>query len=293
MSQTSSQLILEPSVHRRSVVGNALITEVILVNLASVGPGEYITPMHLHPFHQIDVVLDGWVEHTIEGWDEPVRLTPGEGIVVPPLVRHGLFATDGFRHGSFKVFLVSRAARALGDGPFRFTASPTLCDTLEDVARRCKQDCALADDVIVVAGSLCIVEAADQSPSPSAGPVDGRDFRRTILPVLERVAEAPFGGWTVADLARECSMSVDHFSKCFRNVLGQTPQTFILETRLRNAAVDLLAEPPMTIEQVADRAGYSSRHTFTRAFSTYFKISPDAYRRGTRQSSAVSRLVHH
>lgn len=293
MSRVGQQLILDTSIHRKAVVGGTLITELVLVNLAAIEAGEYITPMHLHPYHQVDVVLGGWVEHRIEGWEKPVRLVPGDGIVIPPLTRHGLLATEGFRHASYKLVLASRMSRAMGDRPFRFPASKLLLQHLQAATQRCGNNDPFANDVILSAGSLCLLEAVDHAPEPSHTPAGGGDFRRTILPVLERVAEAPFGGWTVSDLAHECSMSVDHFSKCFRNVLGQTPQTFILETRLRNAAADLLAEPPMTIEHVADRAGYSSRHTFTRAFSSLFDISPDAFRRSVASGQPAFRPIHH
>jgi len=268
---------------RISAVPSPLIADLVHFNLADVPPCEYLTQAHMHPFHQLDVVMGSWIEHRIEGWP-PRRLMRGDALLIPPLIRHGMYAEEGFRHASFKIFIQTRAARQLGDHPFMFTVSSQVMKLLEAIGERHRKGGSHVGEQTMAVGALCVLEAIDAAPRES--PPARRDadaFRRLIRPVLERLAEAPFTGANVADMARACHMSVDHFSKCFRAAMNVTPQSFLIETRMRIAATDLLTEPPIAIKEVADRAGYSSSQTFTRAFTAAMGISPDAFRKSARQ----------
>jgi len=68
-------------------------------------------------------------------------------------------------------------------------------------------------------------------------------------------------------------------TRCFRRVIGQTPQRYVMEATMRGAAASLLEVPLQPIKKIAERAGYGNVHAFTRAFTQVFRISPAAYRR--------------
>jgi len=265
------------------IVGKAIsmtgpaITEIVLYNYAIIEAGGYLTPAHLHPYHQMDVVLGGCVEHRIEGW-EPRELKAGDGLLIPPLTAHGMWSDKGFKHTSFKIYLASHIARQLGDAPFLFKATPALCDLLTDAGERYVNNTKLACDRVVAVGALAVFAALDEAPSADVTDEPDQTFRRRILPVLQNVTEKPYDPWTVVELAHLCHMSVDHFSKRFCSALQQTPQQFLLATRMRAAANELLGDPMLGIKVVAHRAGYSTVHTFSRAFKRYFNVSPGRFR---------------
>lgn len=86
---------------------------------------------------------------------------------------------------------------------------------------------------------------------------------------------------SVAELAGVCSMSEDHFIRCFRRVVGQTPAKYVLQRRLALAARQLLYTTD-SIEKIADRHQFANRFHFTRAFTREMGVSPAAYRSSTR-----------
>lgn len=85
-------------------------------------------------------------------------------------------------------------------------------------------------------------------------------------------------GVTNEELARIAHMSVNHFIRTFRNAYGITPQQFLIVRRCENAAA-LLDLPRLSIEQVAERAGFYDRYHFTRVFKKYRGVTPAAYRK--------------
>jgi AraC-like DNA-binding protein len=89
-------------------------------------------------------------------------------------------------------------------------------------------------------------------------------------------------------MAACCSLSVDYFSKCFQKTLGQSPQQYLIESKMRSAAAQLLRHPPVAIKQVAHGLGYSCVQTFSRAFRTAVGVSPGAFRRGARPAGGPS-----
>jgi AraC-like DNA-binding protein len=76
-------------------------------------------------------------------------------------------------------------------------------------------------------------------------------------------------------------MSKYHFLRTFRHVIGLTPYQFLLQLRLRRAAVRLAstAEP---VAAIAYDVGFGDLSTFNNRFRAVFGESPLAYRR--RQS---------
>ena len=79
----------------------------------------------------------------------------------------------------------------------------------------------------------------------------------------------------MAELARRCHATPDHFCRRFTDAVGKPPQRFVLEFRMRTAATEILSGS--SIKQVAHRAGYATVHGFTRAFKNVFGQSPAAY----------------
>jgi len=102
--------------------------------------------------------------------------------------------------------------------------------------------------------------------------------RAAIAPALERIEGSYGEPCPVAQLADTCAMSVGHFTRTFHRLTGQTPNEYLLETRIKAAAEALLLTDT-SIEAIATRCGFGSRYYFTRMFARRVGIPPAEYRR--------------
>jgi transcriptional regulator GlxA family with amidase domain len=100
----------------------------------------------------------------------------------------------------------------------------------------------------------------------------------TLGPVLVWMNENLDAELSVDALASKAMMSSRTFARRFRDETGTTPHQWLIHQRVLRAET-LLEETPMPVEEVAQRAGFSTaatlRHHFTRVRGT----SPAAYRR--------------
>lgn len=92
-------------------------------------------------------------------------------------------------------------------------------------------------------------------------------------------------GWSVEDLARSAAMSRSAFALRFRELLGQSPATYLAAARM-DAAKALLARGDSTVTEVAHRLGYESDAGFSRAFRRHVGASPSQWRTAQRTAAA-------
>jgi AraC family transcriptional regulator len=82
----------------------------------------------------------------------------------------------------------------------------------------------------------------------------------------------------LCDLARECGLSVSHFTRTFRKSFGKSPYRWLLERRIDRAKA-LLTTSDLPIVDIAIRSGFSDQAAFTRAFERIVGDSPGRWRR--------------
>ncbi|MCJ8140261.1 AraC family transcriptional regulator [Falsirhodobacter halotolerans] len=88
----------------------------------------------------------------------------------------------------------------------------------------------------------------------------------------------PGRNWTVADLAAECNVSRSTFASRFHETIAMTPLRYAAEVKM-NLARQWLTQDRMAIDTVADRLGYTSHASFSRAFKRVTGHPPGASRR--------------
>nr|AUN36313.1 transcriptional regulator, AraC family [uncultured bacterium] len=253
-----------------------VITDSIWYDYSGI-PDGHQNRLHLHHYHQLDVILDGEFTLTLrEGLDQTGR--PGDAWLIPPLVWHGVNCANPFRWCSFKFHLTSHLWPMLGTQFQRFTVPNHLRQCIEVMIERNLTIKPLASEHITAAMSLCLVELIDQHPQLSVTNPVG-EFRHALWPLLEKVQNNPSIQWNVRRMAGEMGLSPDYFTRCFRQVVHQSPQQYILETVMRAAAANLVKAPEIPIKEVAARAGYANTQAFTHAFTRVFNVSPAAYRK--------------
>lgn len=87
------------------------------------------------------------------------------------------------------------------------------------------------------------------------------------------------GDVSLADVARECSLSRSHFSRAFKASTGQTPHAWLVDQRI-DAAKRLLRTRELPIAEIAAACGFSDQSHLTRVFSARTGTSPARWRRG-------------
>jgi len=97
-----------------------------------------------------------------------------------------------------------------------------------------------------------------------------------IARVLGLIHERPEHPWTVDALANEANLSRSGFAVRFKMRVGATPQTYLQRYRF-SRAVQLL-QTNAKIYEIAQRVGYDSESSFSKAFKRLMGKSPGAYR---------------
>ncbi len=134
------------------------------------------------------------------------------------------------------------------------------------------------------AGSLLISVLASLDRSAGEGRADHASpstvaNQRKLAEVISLIAEAPGKVPPVRELARKWGWSAAHFSRLFRETTGESPQAFIIKTRLQRAR-QLLRESSLTISEIAAMLGYPDVFFFSRQFKARTGQSPTEFRGG-------------
>lgn len=84
--------------------------------------------------------------------------------------------------------------------------------------------------------------------------------------------------WTVAQLAAKVGLSRSGFAGRFTDLVGEPPLQYLARWRMSRAA-ELLRQSDENIAAIAERVGYESVPSFTKAFKRWRGISPGVFRR--------------
>ena len=106
------------------------------------------------------------------------------------------------------------------------------------------------------------------------------DRRRAVESALwiDAHAELPID---LHALARLCGLSAYHYLRVFSGALGVTPHQYLVRSRLRRAARQLV-ESDQPITEVAFDCGFADLSNFVRSFHRAAGASPRAFRRAAR-----------
>lgn len=106
-----------------------------------------------------------------------------------------------------------------------------------------------------------------------------------------RLARATFdrqldGSVSLDDLARECGLSVSHFSRAFRLSTGLAPHRWLMRRRVE-IAKDLMLAETMPLAQVAVACGFADQSHFTRTFADLIGLTPSRWRTNQTREFAL------
>jgi AraC-like DNA-binding protein len=127
-------------------------------------------------------------------------------------------------------------------------------------------------DVLVVLGLRTGLARSSNAPAWFRAAGDERLSR--ALQAIHEHAEKP---WSVEELARIALMSRASFARNFQQALGQTPMQYLSDWRM-TLARDLLLTDGVSLAQIAERVGYSSKYAFATAFRRHHGEPPGRWR---------------
>lgn len=83
---------------------------------------------------------------------------------------------------------------------------------------------------------------------------------------------------SVEEVARYVSLSASHFSRLFKEVVGRSFTDYVISIRLQHAQI-LLANPKLSIGEIATRVGFSNGNYLCNVFKRNFGCSPSEFRK--------------
>lgn len=106
--------------------------------------------------------------------------------------------------------------------------------------------------------------------------------------VLAAIHLKPSENWTVAALAKVMRASRSAFAERFTRVVGETPLRYVAQVRMHQAR-QWLARDKMRIGVVAQRLGYDSEASFSRAFKRVIGLAPSHVRSAAQDGGGAMR----
>lgn len=104
-----------------------------------------------------------------------------------------------------------------------------------------------------------------------------------IARAVRCIQEAPALPWTIAGLAEQAGLSRSSFIKQFGSLVGESPHSYLVRWRIDMAA-QLLEHTGMRLAEIAERVGYQSEFSFSRAFKKTRQLSPMQLRASLRDA---------
>jgi AraC family transcriptional regulator len=101
---------------------------------------------------------------------------------------------------------------------------------------------------------------------------------RKLTRVKELIEANLEGDLSLKILARESGYSRAHFARLFRVATGMTAHSYVLERRILRAR-QLLAQPALSLTDIAASSGFATQSHLTLAFGKKFGITPNEFRR--------------
>lgn len=241
-----------------------------------------------HAAVELTLVESGHAKYVIGGREHLVG--PGDVMVVPRDADHATTLLGDLRGVALWLGheLVAEVADAMGPAVADGVLVPGVLTRGKNNQRLRTLLGVLADEATGAelghtraAESICdglVIELLRRAPREKA---DARDPR-----VLRAIAQMnacygePLG---VDDLARTAKMSRFHFSRLFRDEVGQAPYQYLLRLRI-SRATELLQSGHATVTEAAIASGFSDFSRFARTFKRHTGKLPTDVLRGARSA---------
>lgn len=263
---------------------------------------ELLPRFHRHPYCQLISVAHGWAEY--ECRDEVIRLEEGQSVLFNEGILHHLMdcspgaIIEGCLYSSR---LISGGSRVLYEKYYRPLHANEFYPFIvfnhgrewekkiagqihEIIGRflRKETDCELLarNDLTLINASI-IHHLKESTPAEKGMPVK----QRTRMVQMVIFIEQHYGETIrVKDIAESASISATEANRIFRNHRNMSVSQYLLYVRIVNAERLLLLGND-TVQNVAQKCGFSSAAYFTRVFRKETGVLPKDYRKSMQEEN--------
>jgi AraC-like DNA-binding protein/mannose-6-phosphate isomerase-like protein (cupin superfamily) len=218
-------------------------------------------PMHIHDSLCIGLVRSG--ERRIILTDKEIVVTQGEIFVIAPNQPHSVVCS---RPHDYVAVTVKRVPR---DDIFENVINTDQCRQLfAELTNAIEENSPKLDGKWYNLYSHLINTHLSPKPSPVS-----KDFVRRSLEFISRNYDKPV---SVGDIAAHAHMSTFHFSRLFRQHVGMSPHSFLVQYRLSRSREELRGNAQ--VFDAAIGAGFYDSSHFIKTFRSHMAASPQRYR---------------
>jgi len=237
----------------------------------------------VHDFHQVVLGLDGAMVMAVDGVAQ--RIDARCAWLIPAGARHDYAGLGENRQLVLDLpaatlavpeRLFDRARAVIVDAPFT--------ELVQRIASHAAQGVddthdAPADDLDVrrfhwdAAARLGAALIAGAGMQGAEAPAAGLDFARIDRWLRAHLSEP----LRIADLAAHCGFSMRRFHQLFIDAFGETPHRYLQRLRL-DTSLTLLADPRLSLADIALDIGFGDQSAYTHAFTRRFGLAPGQWR---------------
>ena len=234
------------------------------INCTQDGVKKY--PLHKHNQYEIMLYLSG--VGCLRTKKQNYPFSPGSVIIVPPGIEHGSVSENGFKNisiaGEFEQLLYLNQPVTLADNRQKEGAQlATLIyhnryGNKEYLSKLCEA---------YVHFLLQNLEFED-----SIGLAVDKIKREIMLRFCD-------GNFRVSALLHESGYAEDYIRAYFKKITSKTPNAFLTEIRIKHALFLMeVYVHTLSLQQIAERCGYTDYVYFSKKFKTIMGMSPRAYK---------------
>lgn len=107
-------------------------------------------------------------------------------------------------------------------------------------------------------------------------------FNAKIISQVKVYIDQHYDTVTLQDLADLTHMNLSYLSRFFKDNAGENISAYLMRVKMENALLLLRDVDFKNISDVAEKLGYSNAKSFTKAFKSYYSITPQEYRKNFR-----------
>ena len=239
---------------------------------------------HQHPFHELGFLLEGECHWHLGNNREHLRV--GDLLIVPAAVSHhektpprtqARIGWIGFDFTDNRTAIPTPLSGVLQAGEYHDELRrlfDVVCAEHQGQALGHAERAELALREILIL--LCRLPASAQ-PAAQTEPRAGRaaQLARSAALTLTGNLAQPL---RIRDLANYHSLTPSHFTRLFRQHVGENPQRHLQNARIARAKT-LLRENKLTVKEIAAACGYRDSAHFCHTFKTATELTPKQYRK--------------
>lgn len=249
-------------------------------------------------------ILEGEIEHEIEGREGRRPLAAGDILVAPVVKWHRYINPDKNHAVSVQAirmfldggYLAARGRRRirkpetdLGDfvlhhfhrvSQLHKGIDNEITGLIRDFRRETEEARAgFRHRLRAICTELIVSVARKLGPDSPGAPAPGaRAGSQIVTAAKEFILKHAAGDISLGEIAWHVGKGEEHLARVFKRETGQSVFDYVREIRV-NKAKTLLLNPALSLTQIAERCGFHSLSFFSRTFRQQSGVSPSHYRR--------------